>query len=42
MDELREDAVPIAMISGLTRKQVADDPGIAMSTPRNAPKVVMP
>ena len=31
-DEFRKDAVRIALTSGLTRKQVADDPGIGMST----------
>ena len=31
-DEFRKDAVRIALISGLTRKQVADDLGIGMST----------
>jgi transposase len=31
-DEFRKDAVRIALTSGLTRKQVADDPGAGMST----------
>ena len=31
-DELRQDAVGIALTSGLTRKQVADDLGVGMST----------
>ncbi len=31
-DELRQDAVRIALTSGLTRKQVADDLGVGMST----------
>ncbi len=31
-DEFRQDAVRIAMTSGLTRKQVADDLGVGMST----------
>ena len=31
-DEFRQDAVRIALTSGLTRKQVADDLGIGMST----------
>ena len=31
-DEFRKDAVRIALNSGLTRKQVADDLGIGMST----------
>ena len=31
-DEFRKDAVRIALTSGLTRKQVADDLGIGMST----------
>lgn len=31
--EFRQDAVRIALISGLTRKQVADDLGVGMSTP---------
>ena len=31
MDEFRKDAVRIALTSGLTRKQVADDLGIGMS-----------
>ena len=31
-DEFRKDAVRIALTSGLTRKQVADDLGIDMST----------
>ena len=31
-DEFRHDAVRIALTSGLTRKQVADDLGIGMST----------
>jgi len=31
-DEFREDAVRIALTSGLTRKQVADDLGVGMST----------
>ena len=31
-DEFRQDAVHIALTSGLTRKQVADDLGIGMST----------
>jgi len=30
--EFRKDAVPIALTSGLTRKQVADDLGVGMST----------
>ncbi len=31
-DEFRKDAVRIALTSGLTRKQVADDLGVGMST----------
>ena len=31
-DECRQDAVRIALTSGLTRKQVADDLGVGMST----------
>ena len=31
-DEFRQDAVRIALTNGLTRKQVADDLGIGMST----------
>ena len=31
-DELRQDAVRIALTSGLTRKQVAGDLGVGMST----------
>ena len=31
-DEFRQDAVLIALTSGLTRKQVADDLGVGMST----------
>jgi transposase len=31
-DEFRQDAVGIALTSGLTRKQVADDLGVGMST----------
>ena len=31
-EEFRKDAVRIALTSGLTRKQVADDLGIGMST----------
>lgn len=31
-DEFRQDAVRIALTSGLTRRQVADDPGVEMST----------
>ena len=31
-DEFRKDAVRIALVSGLTRKQVADDLGVRMST----------
>ena len=31
-DEFRKDAVPIVLTSGLTRKQVADDLGVGMST----------
>ena len=31
-DEFRKDAVRIALPSGLTRKQVADDLGVGMST----------
>ena len=31
-DEFRRDAVRIAQTSGLTRKQVADDLGVGMST----------
>ena len=31
-EEFRKDAVRIGLISGLTRKQVADDLGIGMST----------
>ena len=31
-DEFRQDAVRIAQTSGLTRKQVADDLGVGMST----------
>ena len=31
-DELRKDAVRIALTSGLSRRQVADDLGVGMST----------
>ncbi|WP_370739173.1 transposase, partial [Pelagimonas varians] len=31
-DELRHDAVRIALTSGLTRREVADDLGVGMST----------
>ena len=31
-DEFRQDAVCISLTSGLTRKQVADDLGVGMST----------
>ena len=31
-DEFRKDAVRIALTSGLTRKQIADDLGVGMST----------
>ena len=31
-DEFRQDAVRIALTGGLTRKQVADDLGVGMST----------
>ena len=31
-DEFRQDAVRIALTSGLARKQVADDLGVGMST----------
>ncbi len=31
-DEFRKDAVRIALSSGLTRRQVADDLGVGMST----------
>ena len=31
-DEFRQDAVRIALTSGLTRKQVTDDLGVGMST----------
>ena len=31
-DDFRKDAVRIALTSGLTRKQVADDLGVGMST----------
>lgn len=31
-DEFKQDAVRIALTSGLTRKQVADDLGVGMST----------
>ena len=31
-DEFRQDAVRFALTSGLTRKQVADDLGVGMST----------
>ena len=31
-DELRQDAVRIAITSGLTRKQVASDLGVGLST----------
>ena len=31
-DKFRQDAVRIALTSGLTRRQVADDPGVEMST----------
>jgi transposase len=31
-DEFRKDAMRIALTSGLTRKQVADDLGVGMST----------
>jgi len=32
-DQFRKDAVRLALTSGLTRKQVADDLGVGMSTP---------
>ena len=32
-DEFRQDAVRIALTRGLTRKQVADDLGVGISTP---------
>ena len=32
MDEFRKDAVRIALTSGLSRQQVADDLGVGMST----------
>ena len=32
MDELRKDVVRIALTSGLTRRQVADDLGVGVST----------
>ena len=32
MDEFRQDAVCILLLSGLTRKQLADDLGVGMST----------
>lgn len=32
-DEFRKDAVRIALTSGLTRRQVADDIGVGLSTP---------
>ena len=32
MDEFRKDAVRIALTSGLTRKQIASDLGVGMST----------
>ena len=31
-DEFRKDAVRIALTSGLSRKQIADGPGVGMST----------
>ena len=31
-DEFRKDAVRIALTSGLSRKQIADDLGVGMST----------
>jgi len=31
-DEFRQDAVRIALTSGLTRRQVADDLGVGLST----------
>ena len=31
-DEFRQDAVRIGLTSGLTRKQVANEPGVGMST----------
>ena len=34
-DEFRADAVRIALTSGLTRKHVADDLGVGMSTLKN-------
>ncbi len=34
-EEFRADAVRLALTSGLTRKQVADDPGVGMSTLNN-------
>ena len=34
-DEFRQDAVRIALTSGLTRRQVADDLGVGMSTLNN-------
>ena len=34
-DEFRQDAVRIALTSGLTRKQVADDLGVGMSKLNN-------
>ena len=36
-DEFRQDAVRIALTSGLTRKQVADDLGVGMSTLNHLP-----
>jgi len=34
-DEVRKDAVRIALTSGLTRRQVADDLGVGLSTLNN-------
>ena len=33
-DEFRQDAVRIALTSGLTRKQVAEDPGFGCLAPK--------
>ena len=48
-DEFRKDAVRIALTSGLTRKQIASDLGVGMSTlnkwitaPRHSPSTTPP
>jgi hypothetical protein len=37
-DEFRKDAVRIALTSGLSRKQIADDLGVGMSTLNKGPR----